>query len=257
MYMQSNIVFMVNIVSEDMQQSRSRPYQYSYNSWKKWCKRNNVELVLLTERIYDKTIMNPNWHKLFIFDLLKNSDIDYDQILIVDSDTIVHPNCPNFFEMTDDKFVVVNNDGCYDWVSRSVETYSKFLFNDHKLSTWDYFNSGFMIVNKTHKKIFSKVLEFYFTNKDKIINIQKTFGVGTDQPVLNFFTDMQDVDMKRFPYEFNMQDMARKEILDEELTFTKIGWVYHFNAIPDNHDASKTLYWMKKTYEHLYKEELK
>ncbi len=34
-------------------------------------------------------------------------------------------------------------------------------------------------------------------------------------------------------YEWNMQNMQRFEILDNELTFTKIGWIYHFNGIPD------------------------
>ena len=56
-------------------------------------------------------------------------------------------------------------------------------------------------------------------------------------------------------YQFCMVDMVRKEILDEELTMTKIfPGIYQFNAIPDNSNADKTLYWMKKTYEHLYGE---
>ena len=60
---------------------------------------------------------------------------------------------------------------------------------------------------------------------------------------------MSKVDKKLFPYEFNMQDMPRKEILDNELTFTKLGWVYHFNAIPGGPET--THHWMKKTYEYL------
>jgi hypothetical protein len=39
--------------------------------------------------------------------------------------------------------------------------------------------------------------------------------------------------------------MNRYEILDEELTFTKIGWIYHFNGIPDEIRN----YAMKKTSE--------
>ena len=35
-------------------------------------------------------------------------------------------------------------------------------------------------------------------------------------------------------YEWNMQDLKRFEILDEEMTFTKVGWIYHFNGIDDN-----------------------
>ena len=50
-----------------------------------------------------------------------------------------------------------------------------------------------------------------------------------------------------------MADLARKEILDNEMTFTKIlPGIYQFNAIPDNHNAEKTMYWMKRTYEELY-----
>jgi len=48
--------------------------------------------------------------------------------------------------------------------------------------------------------------------------------------------------------------MVRKEVLDEDLTMTKVGWIYQYNAIPNNGDASLTYYWMKKTYEHFYGE---
>ena len=44
------------------------------------------------------------------------------------------------------------------------------------------------------------------------------------------------------------------QILNEELTFTKLGWIYQYSQIPDNWDNKKTLYWMKKTYEHFYGE---
>ena len=54
------------------------------------------------------------------------------------------------------------------------------------------------------------------------------------------------------PYEFNMCDMPRKEILDDDLLFTKLGWIYQFNCIPNNIDNQYTNYFMKKTYEHFY-----
>ena len=49
-----------------------------------------------------------------------------------------------------------------------------------------------------------------------------------------------------------MQDMSRTEILNGELSFTKIGWIYHFNGIPNNKDNQAQFYWMEKTYKHLY-----
>ena len=49
-----------------------------------------------------------------------------------------------------------------------------------------------------------------------------------------------------------MVDMNRKEILTQDLLFTKCGWIYQFNCIPNNKDNQATLYWMKRTYEALY-----
>jgi hypothetical protein len=61
---------------------------------------------------------------------------------------------------------------------------------------------------------------------------------------LNFFVQKENIDYKQLGYEWNMQDMRRFEILDEELTFTKIGWTYHFNGIPNdlrNYMMEKTI----------------
>jgi len=246
-----NVVFMVDI-HEEASSYRSAPYQYSIKSWNNWCKKNDCELFILTQRIYDKNVMNPNWHKLFVFDLLENEGIEYDQILIVDSDTIVHPKCPNFFELSDNKFCAVHNEGSYDWLLRSLENYSKYMFDGKSFPFWRYINSGFLILNKDHRSLYKDIISFYLNNSDAIKQMQETFHVGTDQPIINFFLNINDIDYKILPYEYNMQDMARKEILDDNLTFTKIGWVYHFNAIPENHNAEKTMYWMKRTYEELY-----
>lgn len=246
--MSKNVVFIVNIQESD----RSNPYHYSINSWKNWCEKNDCELFLLTERIYDKEVMNPNWHKLFVFDLLEANNINYDQVLTVDADTIVHPDCPNFFELTENKYCAVHNEGCYDWVIRSIENYSKYTFNNFQFPFWEYFNSGFIIANKKHKEFYKKIIDFYFNNSSHILQMQNTFYVGTDQPIINFFMHMENIDYKFLPYEFNMQDLPRKELLDHDLTFTKVGWVYHFNAIPQQFGPPEQ--WMEKTYKALYNE---
>ena len=93
---------MVNIVHDD--RSKSQGYDWSIKSWKYWADKNGCDLVVLDENVYDLTQMKPQWHKLLVFDLLDNEGINYDQILFVDSDTIVHPDCPNFFEFSDNKF---------------------------------------------------------------------------------------------------------------------------------------------------------
>ena len=249
----SNIVFTVNIENPDNPR-RCKPYQLSIDSWKVWAEKNDCEVFILDQWVYDKEIMNPNWHKLLVFDLLESSGIEYDQVLIVDSDTYIHPEAPNIFEETDNKFCAVHNDGSYDWVMRSMETYSKHVFEGYMFDWSEYFNSGVMVVNKEHKTLFKDILEFYLTNQGLVQSIQNNFGVGTDQPMINFFVQKNNIDLKLLPYKWNMQDLHRKEILTEDLLFTKLGWVYHFNAIPKNVNSFKTLYWLAKTTQYFKSE---
>ena len=232
--------------------TRSVPYEYSVKSWKEWCKRNDTELFLLEDLLLPKEEMAICWQRYYLFDVLDANGIEYDQVLMVDSDTIVHPNCPNFFEMTDHKYTGVHNDGSYDWVLRSIENYSYHMFNGREIEWWRYINGGFQIVNAKHKELFKKITGFYHANADKLKWMESTFHTGTDQTPLNFLLQMNNVDVKILPYEFNMQDMTRKEILTDDLLMTRIGWVYHFNCIPDNTNNQGTLHWMRRTYEELY-----
>ena len=230
--MSKNVVFIVNL-EETKKQGRNTPYHLSVKSWDVWCKKNDVELFVLTERVYPEEYMNANWHKIFALNLLDANDIDYDQVMIVDADTMIHPDAPNVFDETEHKFCAVHNYGSYDWVCRSIENYKKHLFPEVDVNLFDYFNSGVIICNKKHKEFYDKVIEYYTENRDNIVRMQETYGVGTDQPVLNFMVQREDIDYKQLPYKWNMQDMTRFEILDEQLTFTNIGWLYHFNGLDD------------------------
>ena len=49
-----------------------------------------------------------------------------------------------------------------------------------------------------------------------------------------------NIDLKLLPYEFNMNDMNRKEILADDMLFTKCGWIYQYNAIPNNKENRLT-----------------
>ena len=120
---------------------------------------------------------------------------------------------------------------------------------------WEkYFDCGFVLVNKNHKQFFQDIVSFYFTHQDNLIKLQETFFNGTDQTPVNMLTHLHKIDLKLLPYEFNMNDMNRKEILTEDLLFTKVGWIYQYNAIPNNKENKITNHLMKKTYEHFYGE---
>lgn len=238
-----NIIFITAIKSE-----RSDCYKWSIESWKRWCLKNQCELRVLDEHLFDVSEMKPNFFRYYCFELLDQ----YDQICLVDADTIIHPDCPNFFELTDHKFTVVHNDGDYDWIIRSIENY-QFEFPDEfnfKFDIWKYFNSGFMVLNQKHKYIFDILLDFYWSMPEKIREVQKKYGVGTDQPLINLFVQRSQVDLTILPYQFNMQDLERKNILDDRLLFTTIPGIYHFNAVSGGLDQVN--YWMKRTYDYFY-----
>ena len=252
-----NLVFMMDIdLGGEGRYSSSRraAYKYSIDSWKRWCDKNNCELFVLNDLILEKEKMAICWQRYYLFDILDANDIKYDQVLMVDADTIVHPECPNFFEMSEGKLCGAHFDGSWDWVLRSIENYSKYAFDNYMMPWWEYFDCGFVLVNKKHKQFFNDIVNYYFTNQDTLINLQDTFHVGTDQTPVNMLVHQRDIEFKLLPYEFNMCDMARKEILGDDLLFTKIGWIYQYNAIPNNKDNQLTNYFMKKTYTHFYGE---
>ena len=232
--------------------TRRLPYQYSIKSWERWCEKNDCELFVLTDLLLPKEQMNICWQRYYLFDILEANDIQYDQILSVDADTIVHPDCPNFFEMTDRKMCGVHNEGSYDWIIRSIENYGKYFFNGHIMDFWKYIDCGFVIVNDTHRDFFKQVIDFYNENAELLRKVEKEWHAGTDQTPVNFLIEDKGVDFKWLPYEYNMCDMVRKEILGDDMMFTDWGWIYQYNSIPNNKEDKLTLHWMKKTYEHLY-----
>ena len=246
-----NIVFILDVKLDGdgrYNKERSNPYHYSINSWKHWCNKNNCDIFVLEDLLIPIEEMSICWQRYYLFDILKHNNINYDQVLMVDADTIVHPNCPNFFNKTEHKYCGVHNSGSYDWILRSIENYYKYILDGKMIDWWKYINGGFQIVNKGHEQFFTDIINFYFSNQDNLIKMQETFHTGTDQTPLNFLLDFNKIDVKLLPYKFNMMDMGRKELLTDDLLFTKMGWVYHFNTWPKPGPE----YWMKQTYEELY-----
>lgn len=249
--MKKNIVFIINI-ENPKKPGRTTQYHLSIESWKHWCEKNSCDLFVLTEPLVDLDQMNPIFSRHYIFEMVDVEDSQ--QICTVDADTIIHPDCPNFFELTSGKYCGVHNDGDYDWIIRSIENY-QYEFSDtfkpKKFNIWKYINSGFMITNPKFKFVHEQLINFYWTNDHKIRSVQKEYGVGTDQPLINLFLDILDVDVNILPYQFNMQDLSRKNILDDRMLFTRIPGIYHFNAIPGGPPSVNM--WMEKTFKYIFK----
>jgi hypothetical protein len=245
-----NYVF-ITAIKSPTNAERSEGYKYSIEAWKRWCGANGAELRVLDAPVCDVNLLKANYHRYYCFDLLAEEP-EVEQICLVDADTIVHPNCPNFFNLADYHFTVVREDGDFDWIIRSVENLKYEFPQNFKKSfqIWDYFNSGMIITNKEYKWVFDLLLEFYWSNADKVRACQQKYGTGTDQPMLNWLLQENDVKVNFLPYKFNMTSLQQKNILDTRFWFTQIQGIYHFNAVQGGPQVVNR--WLKNTFEFLY-----
>ena len=253
--MKKNIIFIPAI---DAGRNRHHAYNYSIDSWKGWAEKNNADVLVWDTPLYTWEEMTIPWQRYHLFKILDHNEIKFDQILMVDSDTIVHPDTPNFFEMTERKYVGVLDLGCWEWTGRSLRHY-KDLFDGYKLDRGMYFNGGFQIVNESHREFFDMVLDFYEKNKLVLVEKQKS-GLGTDQTPINYLIQTNDIDLKLFPSTYNLHHMSSKNLLnfgqswwgDSMENLYEQAWVYHFNAIPRNNLNRDSAYFLKRAYTELW-----
>ena len=251
-----NVVFIPNI---DLSNGRSDKYNCCIKSWKWWCNKNNCELLMWEDLLLPVEQMPIVWQRYYVFDILDANDIEYGQVLLVDADTIIHPDCPNFFNETCGVYSAVMNDGDYEWVNKSISQYGVKFFNKNTFPTWRYINGGFQIFHPHHKDYLKGLIEWYSENS---MELKQVFGKwnSTDQTCINFYREEQDIPMTVLPPCYNLQDISRKNLMyfhpqqwwTDELHYLKNGWIYHFNAIPQNAMGRDASYWIERTYEELY-----
>ena len=100
--------------------------RYAKLAWKFWCRRNKVDLIVVDTHNDKYTF--PIWNKLDVCDVGKG----YDKIAIVDSDTMIHWDAPNPFDMIDTGLYGVQDNANLRWLNDSVENYGGEFFPDFK-----------------------------------------------------------------------------------------------------------------------------
>ena len=217
---------------------------YSINTWKYWCEKNNVDFMLITE--HDDRLGKPVWNKELIYERAK----DYEKIGVVDSDTMIHWDAPNIFDMYDDEFCGVVDDINLRWLMDSLSVYNKF-FPNIKIDIDEYINAGVLFFSNQHLPFFEKLLNFYFENQQELDNW--TLGGGKEQTLLNFHLKESNYKRKFLEPSWNLMGLHKKQMfthnwqLDEDKTpfFVKYGNIWHYTGfgIPDRINL------MKQTWE--------
>lgn len=118
---------------------------------KSYAERIRAEFVVLDKISMSKT--SPHWEKFSIFHLLNK----YERILYLDTDLIVRSDCPNLFDI-----VPSSKLGAFNEAPFTEKRYGSLIqaCNDYdvKLKDWNgkYYNTGVMVVSRTHKYLFKK-----------------------------------------------------------------------------------------------------
>ena len=242
----------------------------SKKSWEYWCEKNDC-IFYHYDSPSEKDLMKHRvtWQRWFdVYDELEKNNIDYNKIFVVDACSIVKWDCPNFFELTDDRMTAWLDKDNWGWIHQSVLGYEQFFkwnhFTDHKLFDTElsvrnmvnnYINAGAVIINKNHKEFFESLKEFYYEHKDKLISLQdKEVIKGTDQTPFNYWLQIKNMDINTsLPFMYNLTHIHRKDMfshnwqLNEDTTpfFIKYGYVWKYNGIPKNERTNL----MKQTWD--------
>tara|TARA_Y100001937_G_scaffold61656_1_gene84428 strand:- start:725 stop:2098 length:1374 start_codon:yes stop_codon:yes gene_type:complete len=239
-----NVIFWVGVKN----QTYSEKYggwdwmDISRKTWEYWCEKHDVIFFPMEKPINDDLVnYRINWQKsIYCFDLLDEAGIDYDQIFLVDATCMAKWDMPNIFELTDHKFTAWRERDNLRWVYDSIKGYEDFFCYD--LNKYDYFSSGVIIFNKSHKDIFLEFKDLYLNNVDEFVDLQdKIVRKGTEQTPLNYWVQKNNVELNLdLPFSYKLTHIHRKDMfgynwqLNEDNTpfFIKYGKNWVFNGIP-------------------------
>ena len=241
-----NVVFWVGVKNEHYAEKYGgwEWMDISRKTWEYWCKKHDVIFFPMEKPLNDDLVnYRINWQKsIYCFDLLDQAGIDYDQIFLADATCMVKWDMPNIFELTDHKFTAWRETDNLNWVYQSIKGYEDFFCYD--LNKHDYFSSGVIIFNKSHKDIFLEFKDLYLNKVDEFVELQdKIVRKGTEQTPLNYWVQKNAVELNLdLPFSYKLTHIHRKDMfknnwqLQEDTTpfFIKYGYNWVFNGIPKN-----------------------
>jgi ADP-heptose:LPS heptosyltransferase len=111
----------------------------------------DAEVVLITKELIKS--VPPHLQKFQMKELLNK----FDRILYVDADILIHPNCPDLFEIVPADHVGAVPD-CHNGKWGNINRFNEAIAAQDKLgnANWQsgYFNSGVIVFSKEHKDLF-------------------------------------------------------------------------------------------------------
>lgn len=203
--------------------------EWCYRSWQVWCQKNDVRIFILDQELRDKSIMKPTWQRWHALEILEHNGIEYDQVAMVDIDTMIHPDASNFFELTNRGFGVVGEDVMVEWIHNSIKGYQD-MFQEVSFDWTTYWNNGFIVINESHKELCKSITDFYYANEEELRQRQHvTLKKGSDQTPVNYLARKSGLPITYLDKRWNFTHMHVRGVLGGGL-FLDCAWVYHFNG---------------------------
>jgi len=213
-FMKQNVVFLTKLRYD---RGISEP---SKNSWEYWCYKNNHKLFIHKGE-------NP-WNNLFdVFNILEENNIEYNKIFVVNGSSIVKWDCPNIFDLTDDRLVAWREMGDLGAIHKDIQD------SGLDVDIFKYVNYGSFIINKNHKEFFE------IASKTTHRNITETSFQTSVNSLLQSNSIEINMDISReynlnhmMPYDwysYNWQDGK-----DKTNFFIKYAYLWRFDDLDNN-----------------------
>ncbi len=178
-------------------------------TWEVWCKKHDCLLVTRNASTYSEGVKS-------VFSYLDDSSIQYNKIFIIDATAIVKWNCPNIFNMVDNRLAGWRDMGDLKSIYNRVQ----------KQDLTKYINYGSIIVNSNHK--------------DLIDNLPDTESVVEFEIELNNALSNIEVNLD-IPKEFNLNHILRYDWLshnwqdgnDKTPFFIKYAYIWRIDNMDD------------------------
>jgi len=235
--MNKNLVYIVSIDHNSSRYNFSNFSKHCIDSWKYWCEKNKIDFYLQSES--NPNVGIPIWNKEFVFTNFKENK--YDKIAVVDSDTMIKWDAPNFFNLYDDEFCGVLDTANLRWTYNSINTYKNHFeeFKQTELSIYEYINAGVLMFCKEHKYVFDYLMNFYLKHK-YILDNWNVPGVGKEQTIFNLTLKKLNIKQKYLSPEWNLISMNKRGMFNHNWQLNKrqvpffidYSYIWHFTGIP-------------------------
>ncbi len=226
--------------------------KYGLATWKWWCQRKGITFVLLDQPLGGEPFSDlpPTIQRWLAPEILLREYGQDARIALIDADTMVRWNAPDFFELAGDQLAAVR---CRSeiWSRATIRAYQS-LFPGTELPFEQYFNAGFVVLGARQLPTIRAFTDFALNHQAELRAIQTSGNFGSDQTPLNYVVQREREPLKLLSRHFNLSHSggavgsvlahasAASQLSEEfvnqaflapgALDFIDAGYVWHFNA---------------------------